>query len=238
MSPDDPRCGAAAAFPSHPLLLSWSSGKDSLWALRVLRAAGCDVRGLITSCNGESERVAMHGVRRELLELQAEAVGLPLTIVDLPFPCTDEDYEQRMEAVLVLARDDGARGVAFGDLFLQDVREFREKQLAPLDLEPCFPIWGLDTRQLALDMVDAGVRAVLTCVDPRQCPRELAGTEYGAELFAALPDSADPCGEKGEFHTFVYDGPGFSHPVEIHRGEVVERGGFVFADLLTSAVSS
>jgi len=217
--------------PGQPLMLSWSSGKDSVWALRSLRAAGCDVRGLLTTCNSRYARVAMHGVRRELLAAQAEAVGLPLTCIELPYPCSNAEYEARMTAAVTDAKARGVRGFAFGDLFLSDIRAYRERQLAALGLAAHFPIWGRDTRQLAREMVAEGVRAVLTCVDPAQCPRELAGEEFDAALLDRLPESVDPCGENGEFHTFAYEGPGFARPIAVQRGEVVERDGFVFADL-------
>ena len=217
----------------RPVLLSWSSGKDSSWALSVLRAdPTIEVRGLLTSCNAKHERVAMHGVRRELLEAQADALGLPLRVVDLPHPCTNDDYEASMGAGLQAAKDEGVDAVAFGDLFLEDVRTFREQQLAPFELEPLFPIWGRDTHDLAQEMVNAGLRAIITCLDPRRCPRELAGAVYDASFLERLPRDVDPCGENGEFHSFCYDGPIFDEPINVRSGEVVERENFVFVDLL------
>lgn len=222
-----------AASPARPLFLSWSSGKDSTWALHVLRRrAGVEVRGLITTVNGGNERVAMHGVRGELLQAQAEAVGLELRVVELPDPCTNEQYLERMAVALGELRQEGIAGIAFGDLFLGDVRAFREDQVRAADLEPIFPLWGLDTRALAREMIDAGVQATLACVDPGLCPREFAGRIWDHALLEELPRGVDPCGERGEFHTFVSDAPPFSHPVPVTPGVVVERGGAVFADLV------
>ncbi|MEM9177483.1 MAG: ATP-binding protein [Myxococcota bacterium] len=214
------------------MLLSWSSGKDSAWALHVLKRAGADLRGLVTSCNETHDRVAMHGVRRALLDAQAEAIGLPIECVALPFPCTNEIYEARMDAAFLRAKEAGIRAVAFGDLFLEDIRAYRVTQMERVGLEPVFPVWGLETRALAREMMDAGVRAALACVDPKQIDGALAGADWDASLLARLPEGADPCGENGEFHTFVYDAPDFTAPIAIERGEVVEREGFVFADVL------
>ncbi|MEM1447887.1 MAG: ATP-binding protein [Planctomycetota bacterium] len=215
-----------------PILLSWSSGKDSAFALHVLRSdPTVELRGLLTTVNAEHERVAMHAVRRELLREQAAAVGLPLVEVDLPFPCSNEDYEAAMRDALVPHKDAGIEAIAFGDLFLEDVRAYREERNEPLGLRSVFPLWGRDTTELAREMLAAGQRAYLTCVDPAQCPREFAGRAYDERLLDELPESVDPCGERGEFHTFVWDGPAFVRPVPVRPGEVVERGGFVYADL-------
>ncbi|MCR9093002.1 MAG: adenine nucleotide alpha hydrolase [bacterium] len=214
------------------MLLSWSSGKDSAWALHVLRRSGADLRGLITSCNAEHDRVAMHGVRRSLLEAQAEAIGLPIECVELPFPCTNEEYETRMDAAFLRAKGEGVRAVAFGDLFLEDIRDYRIEQMKRVGLEPVFPIWGKETRALAGEMMGAGIRAALACVDPKQIDRALAGHDWDESLLARLPEGADPCGENGEFHTFVYDSPDFAAPIPIECGEIVEREGFVFADVV------
>ena len=214
------------------MLLSWSSGKDSAWALHVLRRSGADLRGLITSCNAEHDRVAMHGVRRSLLEAQAEAIGSPIECVELPFPCTNEEYETRMDATFLRAKGEGVRAVAFGDLFLEDIRDYRIEQMKRVGLEPVFPIWGKETRALAREMMGAGIRAALACVDPKQIDRALVGHDWDEALLARLPEGADPCGENGEFHTFVYDSPDFASPIPIERGEVVEREGFVFADVV------
>ncbi|MCR9243946.1 MAG: adenine nucleotide alpha hydrolase [bacterium] len=218
-----------------PTLLSWSSGKDSLWALRALRQAGADVQRLLTTCNSSNGRVAMHGVRRQLLAAQADALGVSLTCVALPHPCSNADYESKMRAALVNVRAAGIRDVAFGDLFLTDIRAYREDQLRDLGLRAHFPLWGRDTHELAREMVESGIRAVITCVDPARCPVELAGQEFDAALLERLPDAVDPCGENGEFHTFAYDGPGFARAIALQRGELVERDGFVFADLAPAA---
>jgi uncharacterized protein (TIGR00290 family) len=220
--------------PDRPrILLAWSSGKDSAWALHVLRQAGeVQVAGLLTTVNATHQRVAMHAVRRRLLEAQARAVGLPLHAVDIPSPCSNEQYEAAMGAAVARARADGVTGVAFGDLFLQDVRAYRERMLAGTGIEPLFPLWGRPTRALAEEMQQAGVRAHLTAVDPAQVPAGLAGRPWDRALLDALPPSADPCGENGEFHTFVSAGPMFAAPLAVRVGEVVQREGFVFADLL------
>jgi uncharacterized protein (TIGR00290 family) len=213
-------------------LLAWSSGKDSAWALHVLRQRGeVEVVGLLTTINAAADRVAMHAVRSELLRAQAEAAGLPLWPVPIPSPCSNEEYEAAMAAAVGRARDAGVSAMAFGDLFLEDVRRYRENNLAGSGIEPLFPIWGTPTDTLSVRMLAGGLRARLTCVDPRQLDARFAGREYDAALLAELPPSVDPCGENGEFHTFAYDGPMFARPVALHAGEVVTRDGFVFADL-------
>lgn len=214
------------------VLLSWSSGKDSAWALHVLRQQR-DVRvaALLTTFNGAADRVAMHAVRRELVRTQAQRTGLPLWEVDLPWPCSNDEYESRMRGACDRAVREGITAVAFGDLFLEDVRAYRERQLEGTGLEPMFPLWGEATPALARRMIAAGVRARVSCVDPSQISRAFAGAEFDAELLGALPATADPCGEKGEFHTFVYDAPVFGEPIDVQLGVVVERDGFVFADL-------
>lgn len=215
------------------LLLSWSSGKDSAWALHVLRERGdYDIVGLVTTVNENFSRVAMHGVRETLLAAQAEAAGLPLWRVPLPHPCPNEEYEARMRALIARVRAAGVTHMAFGDLFLEDIRAYREKQLAGTSITPVFPLWGLDTTQLARAMVAGGLRAKLSCVDPRQLSRDFAGRTYDETLLVELPAGVDPCGERGEFHSFCYAGPMFRSPVAVATGEVVERDGFVFADLL------
>ena len=190
-----------------------------------------EVVGLVTSFNSAFDRVAMHAVRRELVELQAERVGLPLWAVELPWPCSNAEYEAKMRAVWKRARAEGIGAVAFGDLFLEDIRAYRVKQLAGTGLEPLFPVWGLATDELAREMVDAAVEARVTCVDPKRLPRELAGRRFDHEFLASLPEGVDPCGENGEFHTFVFASPVFRKPLAVEVGEVVERDGFVFADL-------
>ncbi len=214
-------------------LLSWSSGKDSAWALHVLRAQGVHVAGLLTTLNEAVDRVAMHAVRRELLEAQADAAGVPLQTVALPWPCSNADYEQRMGAFIERAKADGVTHIAFGDLFLQEIRDYRLRQLAGTGIEPLFPLWcsPQDTPALARAMIDAGLRAVLTCVDPRQLPASYAGSTFNAALLRDLPATVDPCGERGEFHTFAFDGPMFGRAIEFEPGEIVERDGFCYADL-------
>lgn len=212
--------------------LSWSSGKDSAWSLHLLRHnPEIEVVALITTINEQFDRVAMHAVRRELVELQAESAGLPLWKVPLPWPCSNEQYEARMRDVCARALQEGIQAVAFGDLFLTDVRAYRERQLSGTSLEPLFPVWHLPTRELANEMLVAGVRAKITCVDPRFLRPDFAGREFDRDFLRELPSTVDPCGENGEFHSFVYAGPMLARPIPVSVGEVVERDGFVFADL-------
>jgi uncharacterized protein (TIGR00290 family) len=214
--------------------LSWSSGKDSAWSLHLLRQdPAIEVVALITTINQEFDRVAMHAVRRRLLELQAKSAGLPMWTVPLPWPCSNQQYEERMREICARATREQVEAMAFGDLFLADIRAYREKQLAGTGLQPIFPVWQIPTRQLAQDMIDAGLRAKITCVDPKVLAREFAGRDFDASFLADLPEGVDPCGENGEFHSFVYDGPMFRKPVPVQVGEIVERDGFVFADLLS-----
>lgn len=214
------------------ILLSWSSGKDSAWALHVLRqSSDYEVAGLLTTFNQAANRVAMHAVRRELVEAQAESAGIPLWPVELPRPCTNSDYEAAMRSACSRALAEGLEGVAFGDLFLEDVRAYREKQLRETGLQPIFPIWGLPTAQLARDMIAAGLRARLTCVDPKALDRSFAGREFDERLLVDLPTGVDPCGERGEFHSFAYAGPMFSRALDVAVGEIVTRDGFVFSDV-------
>jgi|SRR6185437_5197308 len=213
------------------VLLSWSSGKDSAWALHVLRRdAGIELCGLITTINGEFDRVAMHGTRRTVLEAQAAAAGLPLWAVPLPWPCSNDVYEERMGALCSRAVAEGINAVAFGDLFLEDVRAYRERQLAPTGLEPLFPLWRVPTDELARQMLGAGLRARVACVDTEKLPADFAGREFDAQFLDELPADVDPCAERGEFHTCVYAGPMFSAPLPIRNGAIVTRGRFVFAD--------
>ena len=216
-----------------PVLLAWSSGKDSAFSLHVLRAReDVEVVGLLTTINETHDRVAMHAVRRRLLEAQAAAAGLPLLVVRIPQACTNDAYEAAMGRALDGARARGVSGVAFGDLFLEDIRRYREERMAGTGLRPIFPLWLRPTAALAEEMLAAGLRARITCVDPRVLPASFAGREYDRALLADLPRGVDPCGENGEFHTFAWNGPMFRHPVPVRGGEVVARGGFVFADLL------
>ena len=219
--------------PPQNTWLSWSSGKDSAWALHELRqSASHEVTGLFTTVNTAFDRVAMHAVRVDLLRRQAEAVGLPLHLIEIPYPCPNAEYEALMTAFLARARRAGVRCMAFGDLYLEEVRRYREEQMHGSGIELAFPLWGRPTRALVDTMLAGGLRARLTCVDPRVLPAELAGRELTPALLASLPPGVDPCGENGEFHTFVFAGPMFSRPLDIVMGEVVERDGYVFADCL------
>jgi uncharacterized protein (TIGR00290 family) len=211
--------------------LAWSSGKDSAWSLHVLRqSAEVDVVGLLTTVNEEFDRVAMHGVRRSLLQAQADALGLPLVVVPLPHPCSNEAYEAAMEKAVERARGEGVEAFAFGDLFLEDIRRYREERLQGTGLRPLFPLWGRPTGALAKEMVAGGLRARVVTLDPRRLPPSLAGHEFDRAFLDGLPSGVDPCGENGEFHTLAWDGPIFSRPLALRAGEVVERDGFVFAD--------
>ena len=215
------------------VLLSWSSGKDCAWALHLLRQRDdVEVVALATTFNEAFGRVAMHAVRRELVRLQADRVGLPLWEIPLPWPCSNERYEAQMKGVCERAVAEGIEQVAFGDLFLRDIRAYRERQLAGSGLEPIFPVWDISTSELASQMIAAGVKAKLTCVDPRKLDESFAGRDFDETLIAALPEGIDPCGENGEFHTFCYASPVFREAIPVAVGEVVTRDGFVFADLL------
>jgi uncharacterized protein (TIGR00290 family) len=221
------------------VLLSWSSGKDCAWALHLLRQqAEVEVMALLTTLNGAFNRVAMHGVRRDLVDAQADRTGLPLWAVDLPWPCSNAEYEETMRGVCARAVSEGITAIAFGDLFLEDIREYRVRQLRGTGLDPVFPVWQIPTETLARDMIGAGVKARITCLNPSRIPAKLAGAEYDGAFLNALPATADPCGENGEFHSFVYDAPVFARPIKIQTGEVVERDGFVFADLLNARSES
>jgi uncharacterized protein (TIGR00290 family) len=217
--------------------LSWSSGKDSAWTLYRARQQGeLEIAALLTTVNREHRRVAMHAVREQLLEAQAEAVGLPLVKVPLPSPCPNETYERAMSEAMAQARAEGVGAVLFGDLFLEDIRKYREAQMARCGLTAVFPLWLLETRALAEAMLAAGLRAFLTCVDPSKLDPRFAGREFDRQFLAELPQQVDPCGENGEFHTFACAGPMFRAPIAVEPGEVVERDGFVFADLLPAGV--
>ena len=215
------------------VLLSWSSGKDSVWALHLLRQQpDVEVVALLTSFNSAAGRVAMHAVRRSLVDAQAGRTEIPQWSVDLPWPCSNAEYEERMRGVCQRAFAEVITAVAFGDLFLQDIRDYRERQLLGTGLQPLFPVWEIPTAQLARDMIAAGVKAKITCIDPAQVDRTFAGRDFDQALLDSLPPGVDPCGENGEFHTFVYDAPVFSRPIEVRMGEIVERDGFVFADVV------
>jgi len=218
------------------VIVSWSSGKDSAWMLHRLRAdPRVHVAALLTTINEPAQRVAMHAVRLELLAAQAEAAGLPLWTVPLPSPCSNEAYERAMSAAVQRAVGEGFTHAAFADLFLQDIRRYREERLAGSGLTPIFPLFDSDTAALAREMIAGGLAARLTCVDPRALDRRFAGREFDASLVADLPASVDPCGERGEFHTFAYRGPMFAHDIPIESGVTIERDGFVFADLRLGA---
>lgn len=223
----------ATAGGKRRVLLSWSSGKDSAWCLYQLQQEpDVDVVGLLTTFNLDADRVAMHGVRRELVEAQADRAGLPLVAVELQWPSSNADYEDALKAGLDdTRRRIGFDEVAFGDLFLEDIRRYREERLHAWGYRTRFPLWQLDTESLAGEMIEAGLRAVLTCVDPQQCPENFAGRDFDDRLIAELPVSVDRCGENGEFHTLAYDGPMFARPIRVRVGSRVEREGFVFADV-------
>ncbi|MFN8095330.1 MAG: ATP-binding protein [Vicinamibacteria bacterium] len=216
------------------VLLAWSSGKDAAWSLHVLRARGVEVVGLLTTVDAPSGRVAMHDIRRELVRRQAESVDLPLVEVGIPWPCPNEIYEAAMAGALADARGRGVTAVAFGDLFLEDVRRYREERMAGTGLGTLFPLWGRPTRELAEEMLAAGQKAVLATVDCRVLPAELAGQAFDESLLERLPKGVDPCGENGEFHTFAWDGPAFRSPVPVRTGPIVARDGFAYADVLPS----
>jgi uncharacterized protein (TIGR00290 family) len=237
-----PRAQSEIAHPAPlPILLSWSGGKDSAWALHLLRRQPqFKVVALLTTINEKFRRVAIHGFREQLLDLQAAATGLPLWKVDLPFPCSNADYESRMAQVCARAVAQGIRGIAFGDLFLEDIRAYRIAKLAGTGLQPIFPVWcadlGISTAQLARQMLAAGLRAHLTCIDPRVLDPSFAGRTFDAQLLADLPPTIDPCGERGEFHTFAFAGPIFAHPIACLASHTVERDNFVYAEILPSPI--
>ncbi len=215
------------------VLLSWSSGKDSAWALHLLRQQDAfEVVGLFTTVNQRHDRVAMHAVRRELLALQAQCTSLPLEVIEIPDPCSNADYELRMAAFVERCRQQKVDCFAFGDLYLEDIRAYREQKLAGSGIDAIFPLWGIPTATLSAQMIDSGVRAHLTCIDPRHLAADFAGRVFDHALLKALPAAVDPCGENGEFHSFVSAGPMFDGDIDVTVGEVVTRGGFVFADLL------
>ena len=214
-------------------LLSWSSGKDSAWALHILRGmSDVEVVGLMTTVNQVHQRVSIHAVRLELLQRQAKAVGLPLQVIDLPSPCTNSQYEDVMGKFVDESKQRGIECMAFGDLFLVDIKEYREAKLAGTGITPLFPLWQTPTDRLAQEMISSGLRAMVTCVDPQHLPLSFAGREFNEQFLSDLPAHVDPCGERGEFHTFAFDGPMFEKPVRIELGSVVERDGFGYADLL------
>lgn len=218
---------------AEPVLFCWSGGKDSAMALHALREQpGVRVVALLTTVTETYERISMHGVRRELLHAQAKSIGLPLHEVLIPPQCVNPIYEARMEAALRHFYEEGVRKTAFGDIFLQDLREYRERNLAHIGMTAIFPIWKRDTRELASHFVAQGFRAVTACIDPAKLDRSFAGRELDATFFSELPAGVDACGENGEFHTFVFDGPVFREPIGVRTGEIVMRDGFIYCDLL------
>lgn len=220
---------------NSPAVVSWSSGKDSAWALLEARKSGLDVVGLLTTITEPYERVSMHGVRLSLLAAQVERLGLPLYTVGLPAPCTNDIYQELMATVLSELRSKGIGRVVFGDLFLEDVREYREEQMQHSGLEPVFPLWHRPTPVLAREMIAGGLEAILTTVDPEQLDSSFAGRRYDHALLNDLPQEIDPCGERGEFHTVVTNGPMFSSPIPVTIGQTVTREGFVYTDVYSGA---
>lgn len=217
------------------VMIAWSSGKDSAWTLQVLRSnPDLEVAGLFTTVNADTGRVAVHAVRAELLDAQVRAAALPLHRIPIPHPCPNAVYEAAMAGFVAEARLQGTTHLAFGDLFLEDIRRYREQQFAGTGLQLLFPLWGRPTRTLGEEMTAAGLRAWITCVDTRQAPREWAGRMFDARFVAQVPDHIDPCGERGEFHTFAFEGPMFAAPIPTRVGEVAEQGGFAYADVLSS----
>jgi uncharacterized protein (TIGR00290 family) len=220
-------------------ILSWSSGKDSAMALyRVLNTKDYEIVCLLTTITEQFHRVSMHGVREELLDVQAESLGYRLEKVMIPYPCANQVYEEKMANVLSVWKSKDVRHVIFGDLFLEDIRKYREERLAQIDMTPVFPLWMSDTKQLAWEMLKAGFRAVITCVDPKKIAPAFAGRFFDESFLKSIPPQVDPCGENGEFHTFVYDGPVFKRPISVRVGELVTRDGFVFADIVRMDSSS
>ena len=215
------------------VLMSWSSGKDSAWALHKLQQnPDIDLLGLFCTVNKEFDRVAMHGVRVGLLQKQADSIGLPLQIIEIPNPCSNADYETIMGQFVERAKSDNIDCFAFGDLFLEDVRNYREEKLKGSGIKPIFPIWGMPTDKLSREMISSGLRTVITCINPKQTPKQFIGREFDDGFLDELPDTVDPCGENGEFHSFVFDGPMFKEKIEIVVGDIVQREGFIFADVL------
>lgn len=230
---------AHAGQQRRRVLLSWSSGKDSVWALETLLAdPDTEVVGLLTTINATHERVAMHATRVSILEAQAAAVGLPLEILPLPWPCPNELYERRLLEAVRRAHERGVTHMAFGDLRVEEIRSYRARQLAGTGVDPLFPIWGQGTADLGTRMLDAGIEAIVTCIDPAKLPRRLIGRRFDCAFLAELPEGVDPCGENGEYHTVVVAAPSFASRIRVEVGEIVERDGFVFADLLHQSVET
>lgn len=220
-------------------LLSWSSGKDSAWALHVLRQQpDVDVTGLFCTVNTEFKRVAMHAVRISLLQEQAKSIGLPLRMIEIPYPCSNAAYEAAMNAFIDDAKEQHVDCFAYGDLFLEEVRRYREDGLKGTGITPLFPIWNMPTRELSRAMISSGLKARITCIDPKRLAGDFVGREFDESFLEDIPADVDPCGENGEFHTFVFSGPMFQYPIDLSLGEIAYRDGFVFADLMSSSASS
>lgn len=233
VSPDTVKANGQNRFAPQKTLLSWSSGKDSAWALHVLRQRGdVELVGLFTTVNAQYERVAIHGVRQALLEAQARAADLPLHTLALPDPCSNADYEAVMERFVAQCRDAGVTQMAFGDLYLEDVRRYREDRLRGIGITPIFPLWEQPTRELAEAMLGGGLKACLSCVDTQRLSADFSGRAFDHDLLAALPADVDPCGENGEFHTLVWDGPMFTQPLVLKRGARHTHLNFVYTDFL------
>ena len=221
------------------ILLSWSSGKDSAWALHLLRQQqDLEVVGLFCTFNNKFKRGAMHAVRNELIIQQAKMAGLPIQLIPIPYPCSDSEYKTIMANFVEQAKSQEIDSFAFGDLFLEDIRSYREASLAETGINPLFPLWGMPTDELSKEMVNSGLRAKITCIDPQCLSPDFAGHEYNSTFLEQIPGSVDPCGENGEFHSFAYDGPMFKNVVNIRVGETVTRDGFVFTDLLPELLSA
>lgn len=229
------RVDAGTLAAMKKAMFSWSSGKDSAWALHVMRQdPDIVVAGLFCTINKEFDRVAMHAVRVALLQQQADSIGLPIRLIPIPYPCSNADYAKIMGAFASREKKSGVEHFAFGDLFLEDIREYREKSLSGSGISPIFPIWGMDTRVLATTMLEAGMRAQITCVDPSQLASEFSGREFDESFLRDLPPAVDPCGENGEFHSFAFNGPMFGHKINFTIGKTTTRDNFVFTDLLPS----
>ena len=214
-------------------LMSWSSGKDSAWALyKIQQSKEYDLVGLFCTVNKKYDRVAMHGVRVELLQKQAKSIGLPLEIIELPYPCSNEEYEKIMGQFVESVKQQNIEYFIFGDLFLEDVRRYREEKLKDTGIKPLFPLWDFQTDKLSQEMIKSGLKTIITCINPKQMPKQLVGKEFAESFLNSLPENVDHCGENGEFHSFVFDGPMFKEKIEICVGDIVERDGFIFADIL------
>ncbi len=216
------------------IMLSWSSGKDSAWSLYALQQdPDYELVGLVTTVNQKYQRVAMHGVREKILQQQADAAGLPLHCLNIPSPCTNKEYEAVMQKFISIMQKNSIQYIAFGDLYLEDIRQYREKQLKGTGITPVFPLWLKPTRALAEEMIQGGLEATITCIDPKKLSPRFAGRRFDLNFINDLPDEVDPCGENGEFHSCVHNGPMFKHAITVNTGEVVERDNFVFADLIS-----